>query len=58
MKEIKIGEVRPHECNTRIGDAVEIDKRLYLKVKCRRCSKTAGYDIYHYVSSAITVVTI
>jgi hypothetical protein len=50
MKEVKIKEVRPEECNTRIGDAVVIDGVYCLKVKCRRCSKTHGIDVFHYVS--------
>jgi len=50
MKEVKIKEVRPEECHTRIGDAVVVDGVYCLKVKCRRCSKANGFDIFHYVS--------
>jgi hypothetical protein len=48
--EIKVKEWRPEECGTRIGDVVKTQEGLVLlKVKCRRCSKRDGVDIFHYV---------
>jgi hypothetical protein len=48
--EIKVKEWRPDECGTRIGDVVTTESGLcLLKVKCRRCSKNDGRDIFHYI---------
>lgn len=49
--ETKLKEWRPTECGTRIGDVVRTETGLLLlKVKCRRCSKDSGVDIFHYVT--------
>jgi hypothetical protein len=48
MHEDKLREQRA-ECGTRIGDVVRSNGILMLKVKCRRCSKRDGVDIFHYV---------
>jgi hypothetical protein len=49
IEEIKLAEWRPEECGTRIGDVVRTEAGLLLlKVKCRRCSKTDGVDVFHY----------
>jgi hypothetical protein len=53
MIEQKVREWRPEDCGTRVGDEVMIDEKLYLKVKCRRCSKRDGVDQFHYIELAI-----
>lgn len=45
----KLGEWRPSECGTRLGDFVNIDGQVFLKIKCRRCSKNTGKDEFHLV---------
>lgn len=45
--EQKLGEWRPDECNTRLGDIVRLGDEIYIKIKCRRCSKLANYDVFH-----------
>lgn len=45
----KIRELRPAPCGTRVGDIVEIAGKKHLQVKCRKCSKQQGKEVYHYV---------
>jgi predicted nucleic-acid-binding Zn-ribbon protein len=49
----KISEFRPAPCGTRIGDIVEIEGQRYLQIKCRKCSKSAGKDVFHYASITV-----
>lgn len=47
--ENKLREWRPEECHTRIGDEVEVMGVRFLKVKCRRCTRREGQDVFHYL---------
>jgi predicted nucleic-acid-binding Zn-ribbon protein len=47
---MKVRELRPSACGTRIGDIVEVEGKKYLQVKCRRCSKTEGHDVFHLIT--------
>ncbi len=46
--EQKLGEWRPDECGTRLGDFVLIGRQQFIKIKCRRCSKLANEDVFHF----------
>lgn len=47
--ETKVKEWRPEDCGTRVGDVVKTETGLtLLKIKCRRCSKDNGVDMFHY----------
>lgn len=47
-KDVSVREWRPEECHTRLGDIVlGSGGNLFLKVKCRRCTKRANADRFH-----------
>lgn len=48
----KLRELRPAPCGTRVGDIVEKDGVRYLQIKCRKCSKKDGREVFHYVPTA------
>jgi hypothetical protein len=52
MHERKEREWRPDPCEVRLGDIVVINERKFLKVKCRRCTKSSGSDTFHYIELA------
>lgn len=47
---VKVQEVRPDPCGSRIGDLVLTESGdLMFQVKCRKCTKDSGKDHFHYV---------
>lgn len=52
MPEVKLSEWRPKECSTRLGDIVMKGTKKFLKIKCRRCTKTKQSDVFHLVELA------
>ena len=47
--EIFVEEWRPVECQKLHGEIVRINNRSFLKVKCQKCSKLAGHEVFHYL---------
>lgn len=54
MHEQKEREWRPDPCEVRLGDIVVVNGARFLKVKCRRCTKSTGSDVFHYIALSPT----
>ena len=58
LKYEKVEEWRPGPCGTRLGDIVNDSGILKLMVKCRRCTKQEGHDMFHFIALDPSVASV